>query len=530
MKSRISRVVLLLLVGTGSAISIFWLSLDPEVIPIATANPPLLGTVAIFVLLLTTLNLFLRWLRWQFLMRRIGLKIPAVESVTVWFGLLPSIATPFYIGEILRGLIMARKYSGATRNVLAVWIVERISDVSAIGIIILVMFEEWQFLGLIGASALFIGALTRNPNVGHRMPFATRFAVFIPLLATSLLAWMLPMLGLRLIVQSTGATISLAQAVQSFSSGTLIGSVTGIPLGIGVSGSLMILSLEAFGISSGAATVSIALFRALTSWFALTLGFAVLLGRRRQLLAMVRPQIIGSHFDLIANVYENQIPKHTQTRLIKRKVSLIQGNLPSDNGEHTLKGLDIGSGQAWYAIELASSGFSLHATDLSLEQLRKGSQLISSAPVNFTNSDARKLPYNDASFDFAYAINLIHHMDDSDFQHETFEEIVRVLKPQGRFFLHEINTENPLFRLYMGYLFPLLRSIDIGTEEWISPRKLPNISGGVWNCSIAYFNFLPDFTPKVVVKVLQWAEQILENSLVKSWSSHYMAILHKRPR
>jgi hypothetical protein len=95
------------------------------------------------------------------------------------------------------------------------------------------------------------------------------------------------------------------------------------------------------------------------------------------------------------------------------------------------------------------------------------------------------------------------------------------------FFLHEINTLNPLFRLYMGYVFPLLRSIDEGNEVWVRPTRLPTIAHATWDTAIDYFTFLPDFFPKWLLHRVAPLERALETSRLRSWSAHYVAMLHK---
>ena len=47
----------------------------------------------------------------------------------------------------------------------------------------------------------------------------------------------------------------------------------------------------------------------------------------------------------------------------------------------------------------------------------------------------------------------------------------------------------------MGYVFPLIREIDDGTEAWIRPSALPEVEGASWTEDKAYLTFLPDFTP-----------------------------------
>jgi hypothetical protein len=77
----------------------------------------------------------------------------------------------------------------------------------------------------------------------------------------------------------------------------------------------------------------------------------------------------------------------------------------------------------------------------------------------------------------------------------------------------------------MGYVFPLLKDIDEGTEEWLSPETLPQVEGGRWSNEVDYFNFLPDFTPLPAMRWLAGLESLLEKSRFRRWSSHYVARL-----
>jgi len=79
----------------------------------------------------------------------------------------------------------------------------------------------------------------------------------------------------------------------------------------------------------------------------------------------------------------------------------------------------------------------------------------------------------------------------------------------------------------MGYLFPLLKQIDEGTEHWIVPSQLPLVAGATWLPDTQYFTFTPDFIPIAVQKVLQSTEHCLERSSLRRYSAHYAACLVK---
>ena len=101
--------------------------------------------------MLSAPNLALRWFRWQFLLRRAGFRLPARESLLAWIIALPALLTPLAVGELLRSLLLRRRYPGIGAAIGLVWIVERTCDVT-------VLFPFWA-----AATQRFIlAALIRN--------------------------------------------------------------------------------------------------------------------------------------------------------------------------------------------------------------------------------------------------------------------------------------------------------------------------------------------------------------------------------
>ena len=106
-----------------------------------------------------------------------------------------------------------------------------------------------------------------------------------------------------------------------------------------------------------------------------------------------------------------------------------------------------------------------------------------------------------------YVINVLHHLASVEEQRRAFAELVRVLRPGGVLFVHEINTRNVLFRFYMGYVFPSLNCIDEGVERWLLPHRMA-VYTDVPVVDIRYFTFLPDFLPRRLVRLLTPIERL----------------------
>ena len=107
-------------VGWGPLVS-GWGSLLKEVIPL--------------IVVLTAGNLALRFVRWHFLLRRIEVRIPIRPSAAIFFSGLSMIATPAYIGEILKPMLLKRNFGVLLRSSLSVVLVERTLDVVALAVL-----------------------------------------------------------------------------------------------------------------------------------------------------------------------------------------------------------------------------------------------------------------------------------------------------------------------------------------------------------------------------------------------------------
>jgi hypothetical protein len=94
--------------------------------------------------------------------------------------------------------------------------------------------------------------------------------------------------------------------------------------------------------------------------------------------------------------------------------------------------------------------------------------------------------------------------------------------------IRECNLINPLFRIFWNYVFPLTAKIDrFGGENWISARKLEESFGETVD-KVAYFTFLPNFTPRFIFPAATRIERALEHGALRKLAAHYVAILRKR--
>ena len=144
----------------------------------------------------------------------------------------------------------------------------------------------------------------------------------------------------------------------------------------------------------------------------------------------------------------------------------------------------------------------------------------------FVAASVLAVPFKDGAFDAAFAVNVLHHAGDREDQDAALAEMTRAVRPGGLVLVHEISTVNPLYRLYMTYLFPLWKRIDLGTEVWLDPRRPPR-AGGVTLTGLRHYTFLPDFTPGAVYRYVEPVEGWLERSRLAPFAAHFTAVYRR---
>lgn len=215
-------------------------------------------------------------------------------------------------------------------------------------------------------------------------------------------------------------------------------------------------------------------------------------------------------------MYRERLAPHVRDLLVERKTTTISRHLTA--APHPMvAGLDLGCGQGSHAMALARAGYRLVGVDPSVRSLahaRRDGAVVAAG-------SALRLPFRDGSFDFVYAIGVLHHLAPRD-RHAALGEVRRVLVLGGRLLVHETNPRNPVFRFYMAYVFPIVRRIDEGTEEWLEPG-CPLVPG-LRSVQVEYSTFLPDFVPRWLLPVLLPLERRLEGGRWRSYAAHYLEV------
>jgi glycosyltransferase 2 family protein len=276
---------------------------DAEAVAAGVAHVP--ARTLLLALGLSLASFGLRWLRWQYYLGRMGLRVPAGISLRVLLiGFAMSI-TPGKVGELLKSLLLKEAADVPVARSMPVVLAERVSDLTALVAIGLVGFL-WSSQPLLAVLliALMVGsffALGRSKRLGGlllsvagRVPNLNRYRdklattldslhelwhpqTYVAGTLLSVVVWQLQALIVIVIGTGLGTPVTLQQACVAYSAPLLAGSLALLPGGLGVAEASMAGVLRTLaGMTPTAATTLTILVCGVTFWFAIVLGLCAL--------------------------------------------------------------------------------------------------------------------------------------------------------------------------------------------------------------------------------------------------------------
>lgn len=268
------------------------------------ANLARLGLLMVLgMLALTVVNLSLRALRWLFYSREIGVDVSRGLNLLYYVTGFALTTTPSKLGETLRHWLLERGHGYAYSRTLPLWVADRLNDVTASLVLILVGIAgfsgyRWQVgaflilfavvIALIARPRLLLagvniayGRIRRRRRVfaGFRRLIRFSAALFTPRLyvigfGLATVGWLAECLAFWWLLREMGAPLGFSQAVFVFAFSLLFGGVSLTPGGLGGFEASMIFLLHELGIALDVAVAATVVIRATTLWFSVALGFA----------------------------------------------------------------------------------------------------------------------------------------------------------------------------------------------------------------------------------------------------------------
>lgn len=264
---------------------------------------------------LSLLNYIIRFWRWEIYLRTLNSSIPLNQSFKLYFATYVMVITPGKIGEIFKAGILKERFGVNLSKGIPIILAERIYDFLAVLILAVIGIFFWpgslagMKTGLIAAAsipvllALFqnqkvrsflVSKAASNPLIAkHRLglegsmdslgtllsPSQTMISLFL-----STVAWFCECMGLWLVCTGLGFPITIGNALFVYAAGTLVGSLSFLPGGLGGTEATIIWLLGILNITGATAAAMALLVRMFTLWLAVIIGLIFFLVARKDLL------------------------------------------------------------------------------------------------------------------------------------------------------------------------------------------------------------------------------------------------------
>lgn len=260
------------------------------------------------ILGLTFLNYLLRFGKWQYLLRQIGVDLAWKDSFGIFLSGLAMAMTPGKVGELLKSFLLREIKGVPLSRTAPVIFAERLSDGFAMLILAMAGMTVFKYgrqmlavtAGVMLAVLLVVLLAVYWPAAGRRLiglvaklPILNKFEQVLHRLFDSTLqvirprvlaycvfigtvSWFFESVAFYFVFLGLGYKLSLLAATFTLSFSTVVGAVSMLPGGIGAAeGSILgiLLFLGVPGSIAGGATI---LIRFCTLWFGVLLGLAAL--------------------------------------------------------------------------------------------------------------------------------------------------------------------------------------------------------------------------------------------------------------
>lgn len=252
------------------------------------------------LLLLSLLNYFVRFIKWDYYCSLINVKVKKADSLSIFMsGLIMSI-TPGKIGELLKVYLLREVTKDPISKTAPIIFAERITDFLSLLLIAIIGAYTFDYgkgltLGvtvffilviiIISNKKLSIFFLNQLEKIGFIKKYILnlhkayessyqllRPAPIIKMTLVSLISWGFECLGYHLILLNFGFNFGFFWASFSYAFATIAGAVSMLPGGLGVTEGSLTIMLVKMGVTNDIAVTTTLLVRIVTLWFAVFVG------------------------------------------------------------------------------------------------------------------------------------------------------------------------------------------------------------------------------------------------------------------
>lgn len=250
-------------------------------------------------------NYLSRFLKWQYYLNILNVKLHKVDSLSIFMSGLIMSVTPGKLGELLKSYLVKQVNGTSISQTAPIVIAERATDFLSLTILALVGAYFYDYgknviliigiimivcLIIISNKYLFNKLLSIFSNIGfvarHTIKIKTAYVSSSKLLsllplaymtALSIVSWGFECFGYYLILTNFEISIDVFWSFFSYSFATIVGALSMMPGGLGVTEGSLTLMLVQKGLSEHSAFTATFIIRVVTLWFAVLVGAVSLL-------------------------------------------------------------------------------------------------------------------------------------------------------------------------------------------------------------------------------------------------------------
>jgi SAM-dependent methyltransferase len=171
--------------------------------------------------------------------------------------------------------------------------------------------------------------------------------------------------------------------------------------------------------------------------------------------------------------------------------------------------LEVGCGSGEFTVRFQGLGLEVWAFDLTPPCVAHAAQVLDAEKeFQFIAADITRIPFPTSSFDIVFGVSILHHVP----LEAAFAEIIRVIRPGGRFFFSEPNMLNPQIFLQKSVPWLKRRLGDSPGETAFVRRRLRrflNSLPGV-KAEVRNIDFLHPLVPAALVSAGEKISDFLE--------------------
>lgn len=263
------------------------------------------------ILALSFLNYISRFIKWDYYLSILKVKIKKIDSFSIFMSGLIMSVTPGKMGELLKAYLVKQVSGEPISKTAPIILVERITDFLSLIMVALAgayIFDYGRMIViLVGLFFVILVIVISNKNISLKLialigkidifkkfisninkAYESSYILLKPkplflMSIFSITSWFFECLGYYIILINFKVEVSIIWASFSYAFATIVGAITMLPGGLGVTeGSLTFLLVENELASIDVSVASTFLIRAATLWFAVFVGIISVLSYQKR--------------------------------------------------------------------------------------------------------------------------------------------------------------------------------------------------------------------------------------------------------